>query len=63
VIVGYVGEDGIEAGKWYKLVDGKIVESPDDDPDYSWIGFSADKLAETCAKDAREMQLELGIKS
>jgi len=54
VIVGYVGENGIEAGKWYKLNDaGTIVESPAGD---SWFdGFAAAPFE--CAADAKTLKV------
>jgi hypothetical protein len=53
VVVGYVGENGIEADTWYKLDGDRIVPAPDN---YDFQAFDATDTA----KDARELKLELG---
>ncbi|HEY4307726.1 MAG TPA: hypothetical protein VGM82_24840, partial [Gemmatimonadaceae bacterium] len=63
LVIGYVGENGIEPGKWYKLdANRAIVESHDGDFSYSAFGASF-ALVDTCAKDARDMQLTFELRA
>jgi hypothetical protein len=65
VITAYPGEDDIKVGTWYKVRDGKLVESPDNDPEYlTWVDGSdrAKQIESEAGVEGKKVLVELQAK-